>query len=102
MKVEVELFCRTAGISTKNGIKEEVKAWKALFGKRWGCRTSVGVLVMVFQRVPYLKLERCSPKKHSYTKQRLKPGTRCTRMACAFQDVLFGCRALKPVQGTGY
>ncbi|KAF8983306.1 general substrate transporter [Cyathus striatus] len=50
MKVEAELIRRTAGVDTKGGIREELKAWKALFGKRWRGRTGVGVLVMVFQQ----------------------------------------------------
>lgn len=55
MRVECELVQRTFTDvmdldSGKDGWKNEVKIWKRLFEYRYRDRTSVGVLMMVFQR----------------------------------------------------
>lgn len=52
MRVERELIHRSLGHEPdRSGFKAEWKAWKMLFSKNHRDRTSIGVLIMVFQRV---------------------------------------------------
>ena len=51
MRTEATLIERTIGSADKDGsLRAEVHAWSRLFSKKYIDRTSIGVMMMVYQR----------------------------------------------------